>query len=371
MSAATPRLPRMLVEDRLLLLRRLIVFAWVMLAALVMTQIGLRAAPGFVWPEQLGFSATYNAVVGIFAVNTLVLTLLLIYRDWFERVPRTAESRVGWLLGAVLVWLGLHLFYAFHLGGGVHGVLFLLLPVLLIAALTLLPGRTGGWLAAYVLGGHGLVVALQQAALIHPTGQLAQAFAFGGPVTALPLIVLGGILVLAILVALHARRALFAEGGGVSGTAQRIDPETGLFRIGFLQARLTRELRRAARQDSASSLVVLSPGSEADGREPTPEQRLAMAHVLRQTVRIASDTPALFGPSALAVLLPATDRDAVEAFCRRLKEGFGESGLPTPHIAAVATCSRTVDATDMMTAVSEALAEVATAGTATPHIVTL
>lgn len=350
MTPTVPALPRMLLEDRLQLLRQLVVFAWLLLGWQVAAELWLRAAPGFDWPERAGFSLTYNALLGVFGLNALVLTALLLRRDWFERIPRSAEHRVGWLQLAVLVWLGLHLFYAFHISGGVHGPLLALPPVLLAAALILLPGHAGWWLAAYLMAGFGAVAAMQPLMWIHPFGELQAGFALSGPGAPLGALTLVGVLLMAVAVAMHARRWICQDAGVGPGTL-RIDPETGVFAASFLRERTARELGRAARQRSWSALVLLEP---ADDSEAALQQA---AMLLRGTMRLNSDTPARLQGRRLAVLLPATGVDAAASFCQRINRAFADAGLPAPKMAGAATRDRGCDAAKLEAAAVAALAE--------------
>lgn len=350
MKASVPALPRMLLEDRLHLLRRLVVFAWLLLIWQLAAQVWLRAAAGFDWPERAGFSMTFNALLGVFAVNTVVLTALLLRRDWFERIPRNAEHRVGWLQLAVLAWLGLHLFYAFHVSGGLHGPLLALPPVLLIAGLSLLPGRAGWRLAAYLLAGFAAVIAMQQLMWIHPTGELRAGFALYGPGAPLGALTLLGVLLLAVAVAQHARRWIYP--GAVAGSdLLRLDPDTGLFTGRFLRARIVRELGRATRQQSWSALVLLDTGDDAEA------SLQHAARVLRGTVRLHSDTPAHLHGGRMAVLLPDTGVEGATAFCQRIRRAFADAGLRAPRMAGAATQDRACDAATLEAEAVAALVE--------------
>src|SRR5687768_2335261 len=108
MQQPPPSLPRFLFEDCLELLRGLVVLAWIGAVAGLSAEIWVRFFSGHDWPQLGGFSYTYNAVLLEFALNTVVLTLLLVQKDWYERVPRASPHRLRWLLFAVLVWEGLH-----------------------------------------------------------------------------------------------------------------------------------------------------------------------------------------------------------------------------------------------------------------------
>lgn len=350
MKPSVPILPRMLLEDRLQLLRQLVIVAWLLLAWQLAARVWLDIAPGFEWPQRAGFATTFDILLGVFALNTLVLTALLLRRDWFERIPRSAEHRVGWLQLAVLVWLGLHLFYAFHHSGGLGGPLLALLPVLPVAALILLPGRAGWWLAAYLLGGFGAVVVMQAMAWIHPEGALRAGFALFGAGAPLGMLTLLGVLLLAGAVALRARRWIYPDAAAAPELL-RIDPQTGLFNARFLRARIGRELARAERQRSWSALVLLElPDADGDALQRA-------GRLLRDTVRLHSDTPAYLCDARLAVLLPATGIDAAASFCERLRRCYTEIGLAAPKIAGAATRDRSCDAGALEAAASAALAE--------------
>lgn len=352
LNRKVPTLPSILLEDRLLLLRGLVVFAWCFLLAFIAIESLLRMDPTATWPDVAGFSATYNALLAVFALNTLVLTALLVFRDWFERVPRSAESRVGWLLALVLVWLGLHSFFLFHIAGAFSGALAALPVVLVIAMLVVLPGRAGWWFAFYMAGGHALVALLAEAAVIHPDGPLAPAFRPEGPLHGPALVAL---LALGLGVALWAR-GWMASKSVSDHPAQRVDPDTGLFRAAFLHERLQREMRRARRQNSASTLLILDVG---DGRGAASEAERARpyAEMLMRNIRLSSDTPAHYRPGCLAVLMPAADGAAAQALCQRLVAAMQEAGLRIPRIGGAVVESATVDAARLAAAAESALLE--------------
>ena len=248
----------------------------------------------------------------------------------------------------MLVWLGLHLFYAFHFSGGLHGPLLALPPVLIVAALSLLPGRAGWCLTGYLLAGFGAVIAMQQLAWIHPEGALRVGFALFGPGAPLGALTLLSVLLLAVAVALHARRWIYPDTAA-GAELLRIDPETGVFTARFLRERTARELRRAARQNSWSGLVLLEP---VDGSEAALQQA---ALLLRGTMRLNSDTPARVQGGRLAVLLPATGIDAAASFCQRINRAFSDAGLPAPKLAGAATQDRACSAAALEAAATTAL----------------
>lgn len=364
MRRQTPALPIMLLEDRLLVLRGLVVFAWFLLACFAGIELTLRIHPAAQWPHVAGFSLTYNTLLAVFALNAFVLTALLIYRDWFERVPRSAEYRVDWLLGLVLVWLGLHVFFLFHVAGAFSGALGALPVVLVMAVLVVLPGRAGWGFALYLAGGHVLVALLADAALIHPDGPLAAAFRPEGVLYAPSLLALCAIALAA---------ALWARGWMVPKTladhpAQRVDPDTGLFRTAFLQQRMQRELRRGRRQNSASTLLLLDVGAERGALSEVERER-PYAETLLRTIRLSSDTPAHYAPGRLAVLMPAADGAAARALCQRLVGAIQEGGLRVPRIGGAVVDSATGDAARLARAAEKALLDAPEGGA--PHLVRL
>lgn len=364
MRRQAPALPRMLLEDRLLLLRGLVVFAWFLLACFVGMELLLRSHPAARWPDVAGFSLTYNALLAVFALNTLVLTALLVYRDWFERVPRSAEYRVAWLLALVLVWLGLHTFFLFHISGAFGGALSALPVVLVMAVLVVLPGLAGWCFALYLAAGHVLVALLADAALIHPDGPLAAAFQPQGLLYVPALLALSFI---ALAAALWARGWMVPKSHA-EHPAQRVDPDTGLFRPAFLQQRLQRELRRGRRQNSASTLLLLDISAE-HGVHPAVDRGRPYAETLLRTIRLSSDTPAHYGPGQLAVLMPAADDAAARALCQRLVGAIQAGGLRVPRIAGAVVDSATADAARLARAAENALLDAPEGGA--PHLVRL
>lgn len=324
--APSPALPRLLLEDRLALLRACAVGAWLLLAAMLGIEATFRLCAGLQWPTVAGFSYFYNVQVGAFALNTLVLTTLLLRRQWYERVPRQAEHRVGWLLALVLLWLGLHLCLLFYLSGGFAGPLLALLPVLLIAALSL-PGQAGWWLAGYVLALHLGITLLARWAILPPRSPLAAAFSLHHTSAPLGWITLGVVAIAAVAMAAWVRRWTY-PGARPDHPGQRIDPETGLFRAQAVLARVRLELRRSARLHSSCSLVVL--GLPAAGAND-----VAYARVIVATSRLGSDMPARLEPGCVAIMLAAVDGGGAQAYCRRLAAAFESRGLATPHFAGV------------------------------------
>jgi len=351
LTRIAPKLPRLLLEDRLRLLRGLVLFAWVLFVAFVGIEWLLRTHSGATWPTVAGFSLTYNLLLFVFGVNTVVLTGLLVRCDWFERVPRNAEYRVSWLLALVLTWLGLYLFFLFHISGAFSGALATLPATLVLAALVMLPGIAGWATAAYLVVGHLLVAWLADNAMIHPSGPLAEAFDEDGVLRGASLF---AIFAIALSVALAARAWMFPHPLS-NHQARRMDPETGLFRPHFLRERLQRELGRARRQGSVSTLLLLDI-SDAYETLSEREAERAYADVLMKNIRLNSDTPASFALGQIAVLMPAADASAAQALFERLQAAAHTAGLKTPRAAGAVAESAAVAADQMIASAEAALA---------------
>jgi hypothetical protein len=353
MSSRTVILPRFLLEDALSLLRSLVMLAWLGVFAAVATEWAIRHSGVYEWPTLGGFSGVYHAIVAEFLASTLVLTILLVRRDWFERIPRESVHRLRWLLTAVVIWLGLHLFCAFHVSGSARGPLMLLLPVLMMAALAALPGRAG-WLAtAYLVAGYALVLVLEQHAIISPRGLLTEPFAYGSHASGFGWSAVAMVLLLAVWAAWALRGWMYPDGPSLN-PAQRIDAESGLFRRTFLMQRLQSELGRIRRQGGCAALLLIAV-DEQPGRESTENLRIAASTLLQQ-VRIESDTPALYDPGVLAVLLPAAGTDGAISAARRMVSHLSAAGLPARfRAAAIATCNGEAQIAPMLAGVESAL----------------
>lgn len=348
-------LPRFLLEDYLATLRGLVILAWLALLAAVAIQISIRTSDVLYWPELGGFPETYNAVLLEFALNTLVLTVLLLYRDWYERVPRDSAHRVRWLLVAVLFWEGLHLFAAFHVTGSIRGPLFLLLPLILIAALALFPGRGGWWLFSYLIIGHGIVLLLENLAVINPTGPLSSAFSYAWPFTGLGMTVL--LLELAAVLALsHLLRQRLFRPCSKSNPTQRIDAETGLYRRSFLERRIQLEIGRMRRQGGSMALLMIAFDHDASVQaESVPNASLTQA--LLAQLRLESDTPATYACNTLAILLPSAAANGADTAARRVIAGLSATGVVRGFRSAAVVLSPTeTSASEIMAQAEHALA---------------
>lgn len=336
MSHPPVNLPRLLFEDCLGILRGLVILAWLGVAAAVGIELWIRMCSDLEWPLLGGFSFTYNAILIEFAVNTAVLTALLIQRDWYERVPRESPNRLRWLLVVVLVWEGLHLFGAFHVTGSLNGPLLPLLPVLLVAALVALPGGYGWGLAAYLLVGHLAILMLENSGMIHARGLLADAFSLDVPATVAGLLALAGVLAAATVMGVIVRRGMH-PGNGTLSRLQRLDYTTGLFRRAFLDERINAELGRTRRQGGQMALLLLVlEGRDFDKAESDLQ---SAAQRLVGMLRLESDTPARYAPNMLAVLLPAAGSEGMQTVIRRIADTFSNSDLAA-HLRLGAAVTR-------------------------------
>ncbi|GEM_PF-3458840 len=322
MPAKRTALPRLLLEDYLSILRGLVLLAWAGAIGAIMTELSMRFTDMFVWPETGAFSLMYNALLAVFLLNTLALTALLIYPDWYERVPRASAHRVQWLLVAVMVWLGLYVLAVFHVTGALSSPFLLLLPVLMIAALAALPGQAGWWAAALLLAGHVAVLVFESAAVINPRGPLGAHFAYAPYLTPWGLGALLFVLAISVLLAARLRAWLYPAEPSLS-PAQRIDPDTGLYRRAFLDSRLQKELGRIRRQGGSAALLLIA----MDAQETAGEKRVRdAAQALRGLVRAGSDTPVVYRQGVLAVLLPAADTEGANSAARRIVKGLSNAG---------------------------------------------
>jgi len=319
----------MQVEDCLALLRGLVAIAWLGVAAAALTEAWVRAGSVQAWPTVGGFSVMYNAVMLEFALNLAVLSLLVVRSDWFERVPRASSQRVRWLLLAVIVWLGLHQFYAFFVSGSVHSPLLLLLPPAVLGALLALPGAEGAWVAGYVVCGHLLIIAAQHNGVLPEAAPLAAAFSLATPLGVGSLLVA---LLATIALGLVARGLLVPLGFALHHPL-RLDPFTGLFQPSFLLRRLASELGRAQRRggEGAALLIIAleRPIAGAGDDRDASWQLNRVAQALADRLRFHFDTPTRYGLTTLAALLPAADADGVRSVVKRLVESLGGAG-PVP-----------------------------------------
>lgn len=317
----------LLMEDYMSMLRGMVVLAWACLGVALLTQVSIRVWHELPWPKTDGFDVAYNVTLLEFGMNTLALTALLFYRDWYERIPRQSAHRLRWLLLAVLVWFGLHLFVAFHVTGGIHGPMILLLPLMIGAAFIALPGHAGWMLAGYLLLGHLLVIVLEQFQVIPLHGALSAHLSLAPPLSAWTFATL--CVVLAIALGLSLAVSHWMHGGGESlSLVNRVDVGTGLFRRAFLMKRMKMELGRIRRQGGSSALLLVA--LDEDKYHWTLR---GLAEVLVKQLRLGSDTPALYERSVMAALLPAADDNGAIHAAQRVVEALSKVSGSREHLA--------------------------------------
>lgn len=307
------------------MIRGLVQLAWAGLILAVITQMVLRGSASHPWPDSDDFSFTFNAILIEFAVNTLALTALLFYPNWYERIPRESAARLRHLLFAVILWFSVHVFTVFHVTGSLGGFGMALLPILLIASLAYFPGINGVYLAAYLFAGHLLVVSLEQYNVILSKGALSQHFMLFGEAS--PGGLLGSFMVclLAAVLGIKLRHRIYPELDGL-GPAHRIDPDSGLFRRRFLDHRIQAEIARMRRQGGSAALLLVAVEEKAKIAQ--------LGAVLLKQIRIESDTPASFSEGVIAVLLPALDADLAESVAKRLVCGIRTRVADCGHLRA-------------------------------------
>jgi GGDEF domain-containing protein len=360
MFTHNPLQSRLLLEDYMAMLRGLVGLAWVAFALAVITQLTIRASSSLVWPEDSGFALVFNIVLIEFGLNTLALTALLFYPNWYERIPRESAQRVRWLLLTVIFWFSVHLFAAFHITGALDSPLLLMLPVLLVAALVAFPGLVGWLLASYLLLGHLTVLAMERSVFIAPHGVLSQQFSLHEPVSILAASAVGCVLFIAVLLASVLRQWMYPSSQSLS-LAQRIDSDSGLFRRVFLEHRVDMELGRIRRQGGSATLLLISI-DQVSRNEVSPE----VASALIRQVRLGSDTPAIYQPGVVAVLLPTAGPEAVKGIVRRIVGGvskaMSESDDHGPQIRAAAALASGHMESARLRALAEEALERAVAG---------
>lgn len=320
-------LPKFTLEDELATLRGLICMAWLGGLCMLLLEIYVRTAERAYWPTLGDFSTAYNLVLTEFMANTLLLTVLLVRGDWYERAPRESVRRLRWLLVAVFLWAGLHYFAAFHVLGSLRSPLMPLLPLLAALGLLLFPGRSGVLASLYIIGGHLVVVLLEQQELIMNPGPLSTVFT---PVAMDNTAV--ATLLLAVLPALWLG-SLFRRRLDETGTAlyrpARIDPVSGLYNQAFLMQRLQSEINRSRRQGFSCSLLLL----ELSGLRPdfSTANQMSLRETMQQvgskiveSIRLSMDTPAnpVLSPYVYAVLLPDSGAQEAGTVCNRLLSGI-------------------------------------------------
>lgn len=319
MFSKNHQLPRLLVEDYMAILRGLVLFAAVAIGLAMLTQFSVKAWAKEYWPEG-GLALVYNLVVLEFAAVTTVLAGLVFFSNWIEREPRYAAQRVRKLLIFTIGWFSLHLFAAFHLTGGFGGPLMPLMPVLLIAALTVFPGISGWLVAGYLMFGHMCVRWLEEFGLLGTNGGIGQLFSLTPPLSNWSLASLACVLFLCLLLAATLRRWMFPAFLSIS-PAQRVDPSTGLFRRVFLEHCMKKEFKRIKSQGGSVALLLIGRHKKDKG-----QIKKEMTNAIIEQIRIGSDTPATYRPGVIAVLLPDADPMALRSLSWRIVEAVTKAG---------------------------------------------
>lgn len=311
-------LPKFTLEDELAILRGLVCVAWLGVISMFALELLIRYSESHQWPVTGTFSTQYHLILAEFLVNTLVLTTLLVQRNWYERAPRESVRRLGWLLNAVIIWIGLHYFAVFHITGALQGPLALLIPVIAMLILMLFPGRQGWLVASYFIAGHIAVLILESSNLVANPGQLA---ANASP-TAFSISLVAP-LILSLLPALVIAKAIrnrLDETGSAIYRQPRVDLHSKLYTSDFLDQRLRSEINRARRQHFEFSLLVLELNEldthlNYDAQARLRQTVYEVGQTILGNIRVHMDTPSnpVFSPNVIAILFPNTSlKDAMQ-----------------------------------------------------------
>ena len=322
-APAATALPNFLPEDYLALLRGTVALAWAGVIGMALVRLGYHFT-GLEWPTLGGFDQTYLAILFEFALTASCLSVLAVRRDWFDRVPREASSKLRGLLTLVIVWLALHHFAAFQLTGGARGPLLAALPLLLMAGFICLP-RSGAWcVAALLLGGHVGVMLLEYNRWIPSPGQLAIAFDLDGAGGAVVLLAMFGA---AVGLGLQMRARLDEAGANVNRRS-RVNPLTGLYEQDFLMERLATELQRQHHGGQVTLLMIEFEGfaayTAAHGYDAGRAALRHAAQTLIRNTRHDMDTPARYAPTTFALLLPDARRAQANVIAARIGAAMAE-----------------------------------------------
>jgi diguanylate cyclase (GGDEF)-like protein len=356
-TAAEARLPNFLPEDYVTLLRAAVTLAWAGVIGMALVRLGYHFA-GWDWPALGGFDRAYLAILFEFTLTAACLSVLAVRRDWFERVPRDASSKLRALLTLVIVWLSLHHLAAFQLTGGARGPLLVALPLLLTASFLSLP-RSGAWcVAALLLGGHAGVTLLEYNRWIPSPGQLAPAFALEDGVGGLVvLLVCGAAIGLGLLA-----RGRFDEAGANVNRRSRVNHLTGLYEQDFLMQRLATELRRRRHGGRVTLLMIEFDGFPGyTATHGYDAGRAALRHAAQTLIRYTRhemDTPARYAPTTFALLLPDARREQAGAIAARIGAALAElsdGALRARAGMACVTGSGELSPREVLAAASEAL----------------
>lgn len=320
--------PRFLTEDYLAVSRLLVGTAWLLVIGAVLVRAWVLLDPDGHWPTIGGFDVAFRLVVLEMSVTAILLTTLLLRRGWLDRVPRESLDKVRQLCALIALWLIVHLWLAFHMAGGLSGPFLPLVPLVPLALCALLSTRQALVASAVWLLGLAMVVGLGRHGILMTPGALAGHFRLGDTLQLPGLVALG--LQVGVAVLLGWRLLVRYESSGESlHRANRCDAHSGLFTHAFLQARVAPELRRSARQERSTMLMLiemsgLSEYAGSHGFDAARELVRRAAAALVEVVRPKLDTPARYGATTLAVLMPTADAEAAETIARRIRERIAE-----------------------------------------------
>ncbi len=352
-------------EDYRAILGTVCLVNWLAIGLALIIELYIQASDALVWPTWGYFTLSYNLVLTEFALVTAGVTILLRRTAWLDRAPRAALDRLHYLLLAVLALDGIHLVGLFHLTGGLHSpILILLLPTLLSLYL-LLPRRE----AHLVTVLFGLALLLTGLLNVDREGMLADAFRPEGAALIPWLLIVVPAVLLALLVGQSANRQFEKHGGGLGHVVER-DPDTQLFTRAVLEHRVPGELGRLDRADSAAAMIMISfrniENLFSRGDYALFDKVLhEFANELRRCTRGSSDTCARYDVTSFAALLPTASAETVTEIVARIQKGTEAilpqwDGRPGVEIAIGAVCTTTASHTEPATflnAAKEALQE--------------
>ena len=316
------RLPPLQPEDYLGILRSLVLSGWVGAALALALEVWIRTSGVLIWPRIGGFSKNYNIVLIEFVVINALLTLALVWRTWFERLPRKQIRRLRLLLVFVSVWQIAHFLAMVHVSGSTQGPLITAFPLLAMGAYLVLP-RAGAhaYTLALIAGYAGVVIAEDRGKLFSP-GLLAAAFDLEGVGVMPAMTVLLIFAILSIIVG-NLARTRFDGTGTMLHRPSIFDDLTGLYNRDFFMDRVPVELARSARQGSPVSLVF----AEVDGfdvinstlgYEGGTDVLASIGVQIEKSIRSECDTPARIAPTIFGILLPTAAEEGAMVVLRRL-----------------------------------------------------
>ncbi len=122
-----------------------------------------------------------------------------------------------------------------------------------------------------------------------------------------------------------------------------VDSLTGLYMRRFFEDRLNRELTRAARSDSACSLVVvdldrLKMINDSWGHAAGDAALRHVARIMREQTRLL-DVPARLGGDEFALLLPGADADVARMVAERIRKKIAGVPLMSGDVSLTVTVS--------------------------------